>query len=140
MERIIKKQIVGQFLLSMLFILSATLSFGQQRTFMAGAAKTVITPYLGGGIVGNFGTPPEAKNIHDELHARSLVLDDGDSKLAFIICDNIGLARKVCDAAKKEINARTGIPDRKSTRLNSSHVKISYAVFCLKKKKDNNNE
>src|SRR5436309_67207 len=28
--------------------------------------------------------------------------------------------------------------DRKSTRLNSSHVKISYAVFCLKKKKNNN--
>src|SRR5207302_8974853 len=26
--------------------------------------------------------------------------------------------------------------DRKSTRLNSSHVKISYAVFCLKKKKN----
>src|SRR5690606_41410722 len=26
------------------------------------------------------------------------------------------------------------LPDRKSTRLNSSHVKISYAVFCLKKK------
>src|SRR3989442_8355450 len=28
-----------------------------------------------------------------------------------------------------------GGPDRKSTRLNSSHVRISYAVFCLKKKK-----
>src|SRR5690349_22933589 len=28
--------------------------------------------------------------------------------------------------------------DRKSTRLNSSHVEISYAVFCLKKKKKNN--
>src|SRR5256886_3272768 len=28
--------------------------------------------------------------------------------------------------------------DRKSTRLNSSHSQISYAVFCLKKKKDNN--
>src|SRR5690606_39645603 len=27
------------------------------------------------------------------------------------------------------------VRDRKSTRLNSSHVKISYAVFCLKKKK-----
>src|SRR5256885_13102319 len=27
--------------------------------------------------------------------------------------------------------------DRKSTRLNSSHLVISYAVFCLKKKKDN---
>src|SRR5436309_9285773 len=30
---------------------------------------------------------------------------------------------------------RGGEPDRKSTRLNSSHVKISYAVFCLKKKR-----
>src|SRR5690606_41662465 len=30
------------------------------------------------------------------------------------------------------------ITDRKSTRLNSSHVKISYAVFCLKKKKKKN--
>src|SRR3712207_8584516 len=28
-------------------------------------------------------------------------------------------------------------PDRKSTRLNSSHANISYAVFCLKKKKTN---
>src|SRR3712207_9590580 len=28
------------------------------------------------------------------------------------------------------------IPDRKSTRLNSSHANISYAVFCLKKKKE----
>src|SRR4051812_41640589 len=30
---------------------------------------------------------------------------------------------------------RLGIADRKSTRLNSSHMSISYAVFCLKKKK-----
>src|SRR5690554_2987036 len=30
--------------------------------------------------------------------------------------------------------------DRKSTRLNSSHVRISYAVFCLKKKKNNSNK
>src|SRR2546427_4175658 len=31
--------------------------------------------------------------------------------------------------------ARPGCQDRKSTRLNSSHSQISYAVFCLKKKK-----
>src|SRR5947209_14461783 len=30
---------------------------------------------------------------------------------------------------------RTALRDRKSTRLNSSHANISYAVFCLKKKK-----
>src|SRR5438034_7770819 len=32
--------------------------------------------------------------------------------------------------------ARVGSGDRKSTRLNSSHTVISYAVFCLKKKKE----
>src|SRR5690554_8143595 len=31
--------------------------------------------------------------------------------------------------------SKVGLVDRKSTRLNSSHVRISYAVFCLKKKK-----
>src|SRR5256885_12527074 len=33
-----------------------------------------------------------------------------------------------------------GTPDRKSTRLNSSHLVISYAVFCLKKKKHTDTE
>src|SRR3712207_7900320 len=32
-------------------------------------------------------------------------------------------------------SVRSSSPDRKSTRLNSSHANISYAVFCLKKKK-----
>src|SRR3989442_8312887 len=39
----------------------------------------------------------------------------------------------------RNLNAESGIAggkDRKSTRLNSSHVRISYAVFCLKKKND----
>src|SRR5439155_9957536 len=37
--------------------------------------------------------------------------------------------------ASPSARARRPAPDRKSTRLNSSHVAISYAVFCLKKKK-----
>src|SRR5207249_4209590 len=38
-------------------------------------------------------------------------------------------------AASRRILLELGVVDRKSTRLNSSHVSISYAVFCLKKKK-----
>src|SRR5438874_9468768 len=34
-----------------------------------------------------------------------------------------------------KVTVTVAVPDRKSTRLNSSHVEISYAVFCLKKKK-----
>src|SRR5436309_4515496 len=37
--------------------------------------------------------------------------------------------------ARPDETAADQVRDRKSTRLNSSHVKISYAVFCLKKKK-----
>src|SRR2546430_7327125 len=39
-----------------------------------------------------------------------------------------GVLRQVC-------SCDAGLEDRKSTRLNSSHSQISYAVFCLKKKK-----
>src|SRR5207253_3443941 len=55
-----------------------------------------------------------------------------------------------CRASRKSVSARAisswrpsaasaSKKDRKSTRLNSSHVAISYAVFCLKKKKKNKN-
>src|SRR5690606_39431378 len=43
-----------------------------------------------------------------------------------LVVDNVAFARS---------RTMPVIRDRKSTRLNSSHVKISYAVFCLKKKK-----
>src|SRR5690554_7649906 len=42
-----------------------------------------------------------------------------------------GMSREITVGA----DGRASFPDRKSTRLNSSHVRISYAVFCLKKKK-----
>src|SRR5258705_9148618 len=44
------------------------------------------------------------------------------------------LAEKNLDLARQE-TLTIGLTDRKSTRLNSSHLGISYAVFCLKKKK-----
>src|SRR6266480_5001044 len=43
----------------------------------------------------------------------------------------MAVATGACDGLRFGLNAR----DRKSTRLNSSHMSISYAVFCLKKKK-----
>src|SRR2546430_9472843 len=41
----------------------------------------------------------------------------------------------VAPAHRAQLRVRPRGPDRKSTRLNSSHSQISYAVFCLKKKK-----
>src|SRR5437773_4966188 len=40
--------------------------------------------------------------------------------------------------SQEAVGNASPLPDRKSTRLNSSHITISYAVFCLKKKKGQN--
>src|SRR5436309_4828806 len=40
---------------------------------------------------------------------------------------------RIDDVRRRAIDEVDDVVDRKSTRLNSSHVKISYAVFCLKK-------
>src|SRR5690348_18114778 len=49
--------------------------------------------------------------------------------------DHAGRLRGPRILAAQGVDERRSDPDRKSTRLNSSHPSISYAVFCLKKKK-----
>src|SRR5690606_40302603 len=63
--------------------------------------------------------------------------------VGMIIGDPNGIGPEIALRAACTVSAGENAPrlvligeDRKSTRLNSSHVKISYAVFCLKKKKD----
>src|SRR3989442_8029314 len=57
------------------------------------------------------------------------------NRLGRIDTGSIGSRGKL-DLLCMELQRRSSFPlDRKSTRLNSSHVRISYAVFCLKKKK-----
>jgi hypothetical protein len=77
--------------------------------FRAGAATSNITPPLGSGIVGGF-LPFPATDVHDELHARCLVLDDGKTMLAFVVCDLLGMHRSVSTEARKLIQEATGIP------------------------------
>src|SRR5688572_31803319 len=50
----------------------------------------------------------------------------------------VGFVANIKGEASHDI-VKKGVEDRKSTRLNSSHSQISYAVFCLKKKKTTKN-
>ena len=97
--------------------------------FRAGAATSNITPPLGMEIVGNFAPRPIAKHVHDELHVRCLVFDDGKRKLAFAVADNLHLERDVWEEAKKKLEADTGIPAShmmfSSTHTHSSAPAIS---------------
>ncbi len=79
------------------------------RLLKAGAAASNITPPLDEPIIGGWGSPP-GEHIHDELYARCLVLDDGRTKLIFVIADSLGMSRDVFDAAKRIIHEKTGIP------------------------------
>lgn len=76
--------------------------------FRAGAATSNITPPLGELIIGGW-QPIPATNIHDELHARCLVLDDGTVKLAIVLCDNVGVPVEVYDLAKQQVHEATGM-------------------------------
>lgn len=77
--------------------------------FSAGAATTNITPALGESIVGDW-TPTPATYVHDELHARCLVLDDGETRVAIVVVDSLGMPRHVLDHAKRLAHQHTGIP------------------------------
>lgn len=79
------------------------------RIFRAGAAASNITPELGCSINGGF-QDGKALQIHDELHARCLVLDDGKVKLALVIVDNCVIQRSIFDDAKRQISEATGLP------------------------------
>ena len=90
------------------------------RVFRAGAATSNITPPLGASIVGNW-QPIPATNVHDELYARCLVLDDGKTKLGIVLCDNVGIPSEVFDAAKQQVEQATGIP-RSHLLIASTHT------------------
>src|SRR3712207_7397742 len=69
---------------------------------------------------------------------RDHVLEPGDDGLTACPLLRVGQFGSVVkrDVLGRELDKGA---DRKSTRLNSSHANISYAVFCLKKKKKNTN-
>ena len=98
----------------------------ETNQFRAGVAASNITPWLGGGLVGNFGTPPPAEYVHDELSARCFVLDDGSTRIALVVIDSIYISREVLDEAKRQVNEAIGLPtDRMLMSCTHTHSSVS---------------
>src|SRR3712207_4827252 len=72
----------------------------------------------------------------DELLAEGALFEYWSHAACLIPIEDYGLYRRLMLEDREKTRAWfSAHPDRKSTRLNSSHANISYAVFCLKKKK-----
>jgi hypothetical protein len=112
---------------SFLPIVSTAAETPDQKPLLAGAATANITPWLGDGLVGNFGTPPPAKYVHDELHARCFVLDDGDTRIALVVIDSLYVSREVLDEAKRQVTEATGLPANRML-MSSTHTHSSVSA------------
>src|SRR3712207_7144439 len=77
----------------------------------------------------------ERKQMRRQVHPRCSREQDGAGGTVCITNQQCG-GQAAADAAYGAIAMHLARTDRKSTRLNSSHANISYAVFCLKKKID----
>ena len=100
-------------LLMLALLLTSSLPLSAQdaaKKFRAGAYAQDITPTkfpisVNGGMADR-----QATAAHDRLHARCLVLDDGQTKIAFVVCDSCMIPREVTDPAKTLAAKATGIP------------------------------
>src|SRR3712207_7438666 len=72
-----------------------------------------------------FRSPQRATATVDTADGSSALVDEISTQVATVSADRFG----------QQVTTTYLATDRKSTRLNSSHANISYAVFCLKKKK-----
>ena len=79
------------------------------KQLRAGAATSNITPPLGVSLNGGM-QDRTATHIHDELHARCLVLDNGEVKLAIVVCDSCMIPQSILNQAKHLAHGHTAIP------------------------------
>ena len=78
--------------------------------WLIGAAREVITPPLGCEMAGFDARKGVANSVHDDLHARALVFDDGQTQAAFISVEVIAVSAELADTVRARIAAASGIP------------------------------
>jgi neutral ceramidase len=74
-----------------------------------GAAAVKITPPVGIPMAGYY-SRRDSEGVLDDLYAKAAVLDDGNSRVAMVVCDLIGLPRSIVIEARRLVEEKTGIP------------------------------
>ena len=99
--------IVGAF---MMFDAMVSTAGPPAKVLRAGAFAIDITPTKFPVSSSGSMTHRTADQAHDPLHARCLVLDNGETKISLVTCDSCMIPREIFDAAKNAASQTTGIP------------------------------
>src|SRR2546430_7028660 len=81
------------------------------------------------------GLAPRSERQHLQSQIAANAVLQMDDVISFLQIGKIDVQCRAHRLRVRRFEATRSLKDRKSTRLNSSHSQISYAVFCLKKKK-----
>ncbi len=95
----------------------------------AGAATSNITPWLGVTMPGSFHAR-YGEDVHDELFAKALVIDNGNVRIAMVTCDLIAMPEEIVNAVKARIEERCGIPPAR-VMVNATHTHSGAGVSNL---------
>jgi len=104
-------------------------AIGADRLLRAGACAIDVTPTklpvpISGGIL-----PRYASEVHDPLHARCLVLDNGRTTIAIAVVDSLLISRQQADEAKELAARATGIP-AENMLISATHTHSAPAVMA----------
>lgn len=106
--------------------------------FKAGCYAVEISPQVLPAIQNGGFLEQTTGRVEDPLHARCLVLADGDTTIALVIVDSCMLPRDVCDAIKQRAEQATGIPaSRMLIAATHTHSAPSVMDYCLGSRRDN---
>lgn len=98
-------------------------------TLRVGTYETDTTPRLGTHLIGGFG-PRVSVHVKDPLHAKALVVDNGDTQVALVTVDLCMIERAEVDAAKARIQERMGIPPQ-NVLVSATHTHTGPASVTI---------
>ena len=98
----------------------AAAASSQAQELRAATAQVVITPPTGTPMAGYY-HPRASTGVHDDLHAKAIVLSQGATTLALIACDLIHVPEPIVEASRKLIESETGIPAR-NVMISATHA------------------
>src|ERR1700761_2760378 len=101
---------------------------GVQAELAVGTAVEIITPPLGCQMAGFDARKGVAQTVHDDLHARMMILDDGSLKVALISIELLGIDKQFADRVRAEIERQTGVPAA-NVIIAATHTHCGPATF-----------